>query len=106
MFASQANGAARRLKQSHLGATTAKWSLYVGVHLRFAATDDRVLDITMLPQDFGQCMEVCLCLCVYVHVHVFLCSCVFFYLFVFVCLFLFCFSSFIYLFSIALRTKQ
>ena len=30
----------------------------VGVHLRFTATDDRVLDATMLPPDFGFCMEV------------------------------------------------
>ena len=32
--------------------------VYVGVHLRFTATDDRVLDATMLPPDFGDCMEV------------------------------------------------
>ena len=64
MFASQANGAAGRLKQSllHIEVTTT-WTLYVGVHLRFAATDDRVLDITMLPHDFGQCMQVCVFVC-------------------------------------------
>ena len=64
MFASQANGVARQLKQSllHIEVTTI-WTVYVDVHLRFAATDDRVLDITMLPQDFGQCMEVCMFLC-------------------------------------------
>merc|ERR1719353_1944662 len=53
-----ANGAARRLKQLRLGTTTTyKWSVYVGVHLRFTATDDRILDITMLPHDFGECMQ-------------------------------------------------
>ena len=33
-------------------------TVYVGVHLRFTATDDRTLDRAMLPLDFGLCMRV------------------------------------------------
>ena len=53
----QANGAAERLKQSLAGMRPST-GVYVGVHLRFTATDDRVLDMSILPSDFGHCMEV------------------------------------------------
>ena len=57
----QANEAAQRLKQTVsaiCNSTKYVSYVYAGVHLRFTATDDRVLENTMLPPDFGRCMEV------------------------------------------------
>ena len=54
----QANDAAQTLKQSLLKNGTRVRSVNVGVHLRFTATDDSVLDAAILPTDFGLCMEV------------------------------------------------